>query len=461
MLQKVINTIYKYNMIEKGDGVIIGLSGGPDSVSMLHILNRIKDNLDFKIYAVHLNHLIRGEEAFRDEEYAKELCKSLGVPFYLKRIKVEEYAKEHGMSSEEAGRFLRYNLFNEIAEKVGANKIALAHNMNDQAETVIMRFLRGSGISGMGGIKPVRDGRYIRPIIECSRDEIEKYCKENNLNPVIDSTNKESIYTRNRIRLELIPYIKEHFNPNIIENLYKNAEILREEEDYLSGTAEKELKRIQKRDGVDIKEFNSLHKAIKRRVLRKLINNVKGNLKEVEAKHIEDCIKLIEKGETGKNIDLVGGIRCIIEYDIFKIEMKKNINKFCYELIIPGETSVEELGMIISTRILSSHEENFGDKWFIKYYDYDKIKGRLKVRNRRDGDYMYPKGMSGKKKLKDIFIDKKIPREKRDLIPLLALDSEILWIVGLRDTNNFKVDMNTKRILEIKIKRSAGDEPFN
>jgi tRNA(Ile)-lysidine synthase len=458
MIDKVLVTIKKYNMIQQGDSIIVGLSGGADSVSLTHILYKIKDLYDLKIYAVHLNHLIRGNEAIRDEEHSREFTKSLDIPFYSERIKVEEYAKEHGMSSEEAGRFLRYRLFNEVAKKVGANKIALAHNMNDQAETMLMRFFRGSGISGLGGIKPIREGKYIRPIIACSRREIEEYCKKNNLIPAEDSTNKESIYTRNRVRLELIPYIKEHFNPNIIESLYKNSEIFRDEDSYLTEISERELENIRIKNGLSINKFNSLNIAVKRRVLRSIIGTVKGNLTGIEGKHIEECIRMLEKGETGKIIEFPEEIICITEYDVFRIDKRNYIKDYEYKVEVPQEIKVIEEDIYISARVIGENLENFIDKQFIKYWDYDKIKYELTVRNRRNGDYIYPKGMEGKKKVKDIFIDKKIPKDQRDKIPLVAMQSEILWIVGIRDSKNYKVDRNTRRILEIKIKRGADYE---
>ncbi|TDT50302.1 tRNA lysidine(34) synthetase TilS [Fonticella tunisiensis] len=458
MLQKIISTIEKYNMIKKGDGIVVGLSGGPDSVCLLHVLHSLKDKYGIKLYAAHLNHMIRGDEALRDEEFAKSFAESLGIPFFSKRIKVEEFARENRMSSEEAGRFLRYQLFDEVAESVGANKIALAHNMNDQAETIIMRFFRGSGISGLRGISPVRNNKYIRPIIGCSRDEIERYCEEQGLNPVIDSTNNEKIYTRNKVRLEIIPYIRKHFNPNIISNLYANAEIIRDEDEYLSHVINMEYERIRKNEGIDIKEFNNLHIALKRRIIRIMIEKVKGNLNQIEGKHIEDCIELIERGKTGKLIELPEGVVAKIQYDIFKISSKQKRKDFEEVLNIPGVTEISDENIVISTRIFLNNFSNYSDNKFIKYFDYDKIKDVLKIRNRRDGDYMYPKGMTGRKKLKDIFIDKKIPVEERNKIPLIVLENEVIWAFGIRDTRNYKIDENTKRILEIKFERGANIE---
>lgn len=459
MRDKIISTIEKYNMLQKGDSVIVGLSGGPDSACLLHVLASIRDIYDIKIYAVHLNHMIRGAEAQRDEEFAGRFAQSLGIPFYSRRIKVEEYAAENKMTSEEAGRFLRYNLFDEISQKVGGNKIALAHNMNDQAETVIMHFLRGSGITGLSGIKPCRDNKYIRPLILCSRTEIENYCASNGLNPVIDSTNNEEIYLRNKIRLDFIPYVREKFNPNIVETISKSSEILREENEFLLKTAENEIKRItQNNDELLVKEFNELDLCIKRRVIRSLIEKAKGDLNGIEIKHIEDCIDMIRKGHTGKKINLPDNIECSIQYGMFRIHKTKRLADYEYELCVPGDIYVEEEDMFVHIRIFEKSSLNLIEKHFVKYFDYDKIKDTLKIRNRRDGDYIYPAGMQGKKKLKEYFIDKKIPRDQRDYKALLALGSEILWIPGQRDTKNYKIDQNTKNIIEISIERGAHNE---
>lgn len=458
MRDKVISTIEKYSMIEKGDGIVVGLSGGPDSTCLIHVLSTIRELYDIKIYAVHLNHMIRDSEALRDEKYSEELAKKLDIPFFSKQVPVEEYARKNKMSSEEAGRFLRYEFFEDILRKTGAKKIALAHSMNDQAETMLMHFIRGSGLSGISGIRPLREGKYIRPIIACSREEIEAYCSSNNLTPVIDSTNKEKIYTRNRVRLELIPYIKKYFNPNLTESLYKASDIIRDEDEYLNSRTFIELDRIRLGDGVDINSFNLLHISLRRRMIRVLIEGVKGNLDGIESKHISDCIEFIEKKHTGKTINLPENIECIIQYNVFKISKKEELKDFEYNLNIPGDTYINECDCTINIKIIKKRELFFIDSQFIKYFDYDKIKNEMMARNKRDGDYIYPKGMKGKKKIKDIFIDKKIPRELREKTLLITKESEVVWIFGLRDSRKYKVDENTINVMKIEIKRGAEDE---
>lgn len=454
-IDKVLQTIKKYKMISYGDRVLVGFSGGPDSICLLHILYRLSSFLGISLVAVHLNHMIRDEEAIRDESFSKEFAESLNIPFYSKRVPVEDLAKDMRLSTEEAGRIVRYGFFDDVCKLEGANKIALAHNMNDQAETMIMRFFRGTGVSGLGGINPVREDKYIRPIIGLSRDEIEEYCLNNGLNPVRDSTNEKSIYTRNRIRLELIPYIREHLNPNVIESLYKASEIIRDEDSFLNKTAKGYIEDIKFKDGLLVEKFNCLDVAVRRRIIRILIDRVRGDIVGIESIHVEECIELILKGETGKRVDLPGGIQCVIEYDIFKFKKETEKKYYNYSLPLPGGINIKEIDLAISTKVLEKNNSNFRDNDFVKYFDYDKIKGELSVRNRRDGDYIYPKGMRGRKKFKDILIDKKIPRDKRDDIPLIAIEGEIIWAIGFRDTNNYKIDEKTKKILEIKITRGV------
>lgn len=453
MREKVIYTIETYNMINKGEGIVVGLSGGPDSACLIHVLSTLRSLYDIKLYAVHLNHMIRGEEADRDEKYSMELAKSLDIPFYSEHYDIPRYAKEKGMSEEEAGRHFRYKLFEKIAKQVGARKIAIAHNMNDQAETVMMHFLRGAGSGGLGGIRPVRDERFIRPLLFCTRQEIEEYCRENEIAPMIDSTNGEDIYARNKVRLEVIPYIQKNFNSNIIEGLSKSSQISRDEDDFMNQKAQIEIETLRRGEGLCVKDFNQLHIALKRRIIRILIQEARGSLSGIESKHIEDCIDIIAKARTGKYVMLPDDIVCRICYDAFIISKKVRYNDYEYTLSIPGSLYIPERDVHITTRIIDKNNQKYSDDRFIKYFDYGKINKALKVRNRRDGDYILPRGMNGTKKIKDLFIDKKLPSQERSLIPLVAMESEILWIPQIRDTRNYKPDMGTEKLLEIKIER--------
>ena len=312
MEEKVLQTIKKYNLIENGDKIVIGVSGGPDSICLLDVLNNIKRKkiIDFDIYVAHINHMIR-EEASNDMIFVKEFCYKKNIPFFSKNINILEEAKNNKAGTEETGRIARYNFFEEVLKETHSNKIATAHTANDNAETVLMNIIRGTGISGLKGIVPNRDGKFIRPLIDITRDEIEKYCEDENLNPRIDKTNKENIYTRNKIRNLLIPYIKENYNPSIVEALNRLSKISSLENDYIDKKVKEEYEQIlisenfdicnqndifqgKKYIEIELKKFNSLELVIKQRIILYTINRLLGNCQGIELVHIKDIIKLCE-----------------------------------------------------------------------------------------------------------------------------------------------------------------------
>ena len=299
MKNKVLKTIQKYTLIENGDILVLGVSGGPDSITMLDILNEIKNddkiNLNFEIIVCHINHMIR-EEANEDEEYVKKYCNKKNIQFYSESIDVKKLANNNKTGVEETGRTVRYEFFNEICKKTNANKIAIAHNKNDKIETIIMNVIRGTGMSGLKGIEAKR-GKYIRPLIECERFEIENYCEQNKLNPRIDKTNFDNEYTRNKIRNVVIPYIKKEFNPNIIETIDRLSDVVNKEDLYIEEQMKKEYKNIlqEERNGqivLNLKKFNNQEKVIKARLVLYTITRLLGNCKGIEKIHIEDIIKL-------------------------------------------------------------------------------------------------------------------------------------------------------------------------
>ena len=297
MKQKVIETIEKYNLIKSGDKIVLGVSGGPDSITMLDILKDLKETMNFEIYVVHVNHMIRGQDAINDQKYVENYCNKNNIDFYTKAIDVQEIAKSKKIGVEEAGRIARYEAFEEIFKKTNSNKIATAHNKNDKVETIIMHILRGSGVSGLKGISPIRDNKFIKPLIECSREEIEKYCEINKLNPCIDKTNFENSYTRNKIRNIVIPYIKEQFNPNIVETIERLSEVISSEDEYISEITQKEYEKllISKQENqieIKLKEFNILDNVIKSRLILLVVKNIFGSIQGIEKINIVDIIKL-------------------------------------------------------------------------------------------------------------------------------------------------------------------------
>jgi len=327
MKSKVLDTIKKYNLIEEGDKIVLGVSGGPDSISMLNILNEIKDDYKFEIYVAHINHMIR-EEAEEEEKYVQQYCKEKNIQCFIKRIDVIEFAKTKKIGTEEAGRNIRYEFFEEVLQKVGANKIAIAHNKNDKIETIIMNLLRGSGLSGLKGIEPIRDNKYIRPLIECERQEIEQYCEQKNLNPRIDKTNFENDYTRNKIRNIVIPYIKEEFNPNIIETLERLAQVATDESDYIEYQTRKIYEKllIEKTPEqiiLKLKEFNEQEKVIKSTIVLLTVKELMGSAQRIEKVHIEDIIKLCSNNVGNKFLTPNKNIKFLVKDK--RLYVRKNI----------------------------------------------------------------------------------------------------------------------------------------
>ena len=295
MFEKTVEkTIKQFNMLEKGDRVLVAVSGGPDSMSVLNYLLENKEDLEIVLLVCHVNHGIR-ENAKIDEEYVKDYCDKNNIKLFINHSDVISIAKETKRGLEETGRKIRYDFFEEIAQKEKIDKIVVAHNKNDNAETVIMNALRGSGLAGLKGIEPVRE-KYIRPLIECGREEIEEYCKRKNLNPRHDESNDDNTYTRNKIRNVVLPFIKEEFNPNIVDTLKRLSDIVKEDEEYINGQAKITYERLATEENNQVsfvtKEFNKEPKVIQKLLVLKAIKNVQGSLNEIDKINVEDVIKL-------------------------------------------------------------------------------------------------------------------------------------------------------------------------
>ena len=305
--EKFLKTIKEENLIQKKDKIVVGVSGGPDSITLLECLNKYKEKLEIEIIVAHINHLIR-KDSTEDEQYVENICKKMNIKCYIKRENVLNIAKNEKIGTEEAGRKVRYEFFDEILKKEKANKIAIAHNMNDNAETILLNLLRGTGLNGLEGIQPMEYNKYIRPLINISRKEIEEYVEKNKLKPKIDYTNKENIYKRNKIRNELLPYLKK-INPNIVESLSRLSKIVKEENTYIKKETEKIYNNIKIKDEknlgkieLDIKEFNKLEIAIKKNLIIKCIEETIGDSRNIEKINIDDIIKICSNNIGNKYI---------------------------------------------------------------------------------------------------------------------------------------------------------------
>ena len=322
---KVLETINTYNLIEPGDTILVAVSGGPDSMCLLNVLHSLKEKLKIKEIAVaHVNHMLRNE-AEEETQYVKKFCKDRNIPFFAKYADIKKISANNKTGEEETGRKIRYDFFEEISNKIDANKIAIAHNYNDNAETMLMHLMRGTGISGLCGIKPYRDEKYIRPILKCSRTEIEEYCKLKELDPKYDKSNENNLYTRNRIRNKLIPQIQEEYNPNIIHTLNRLSKVMLEEEEYIEKVINLEFNNIvinkeNDRIVIDGKKFSKLEKYIKSRLILYIIRELFGSSKGIENIHIEDIIKLCDNNIGNKYLTPNKNIKIFIKSGIVSFE---------------------------------------------------------------------------------------------------------------------------------------------
>lgn len=454
LIEKVKATIEKHSMLSGGETVLVGLSGGPDSVCLLTVLSNLKDEFNLKLNAVYIDHGLRPDETPTEIEFCRKLCDGMDVPFMTKSINVKKYAKEHGMNKQEAARELRYKAFDEVFAEIKADKIALAHNADDQLETFLLRLLRGTGPKGLSGIPPVRV-KIIRPLIEIERREIEEFLDERNIKYIVDSSNLKEDYLRNKVRNIFIPELKK-INPALINTTTRTMDVLREEEKYFDIIVTKTLmKLISRKTDLRIELFLTpmlaMEKVILRRVLRRAIDETKG-LRGMGFINIEDIIGLIKQGNPGDRLNLPKGLRVIKNYSTLVITSEIPHRIGIFTLNAPGEVIVKDINAVIRASI-QDKTDNYGDGRKIAVFDAEKTGIKLIVRPREKGDCFYPSGFGKRKKLQDFFVDEKIPRDERDAIPIIVSGNDIVWITGFRGDERFKATDATKRFLKLEFKK--------
>ncbi len=458
IVETVRKSILKYRMIEPGEKAVVAVSGGADSVCLLDIMARLSKNLNINLIVAHYDHGLRKSEDEFETQFVYRIAASLGLPF-----ETEKASGLHcGMPSlEERAREARYEFLERVRIKSDARKIALGHTMNDQAETVLMRLLRGSGPSGLSGIPPVRGKNIIRPLIDVKREEIIKYLDSRCLDFVSDSSNINKKYMRNSIRLELMPLMLKH-QPQLIENLSRLSNILRDENSILDAWAEEwadknVLFESAKDISIGLEDFNSLLTPLKYRVIRHILKRLLKNLRRVDYRHLVYVTHLAESNRSQSSIDMPNGISVKKSYDrlIFQLSNEARSFEYCYSLERAGKVHIEETGQTISAEEIewdSGKElfEDIGESTAL--LDAEKLNYPLIIRNIRPGDRFVPLGMTGTKKIKDFFIDLKLPSEKRHDIPIITSDKNIIWICGYRIDDRYKVTNRTKRVLKITCK---------
>ncbi len=458
LISKAKKTIDRYHMIKPKDRILVAVSGGPDSVALLLVLLELKKEFNLSLYVAHVNHKLRGKESDQDQEFVRKLASDLKLKLYTGSFQVKKEAKKMKLSVEECAREIRYDYLNKLADKLKAQKIALGHNFDDQAETVLLRLIRGSGSLGLSGIPPVKD-RIIRPLIEIKREEIEAFLEKKKIPFRVDSSNLRPDYLRNKVRLKLLPMLKKEYNPKIEEVLNRTASILRAEEKFLNQEAEKAYLKVMLREQndkiiLDSKRFFSYDDSLKRFMIRNCVKKLKGDLMELTFDKVESLLNLIQQGKSGKRVDLLDDIYGDITKDHLSI-YKRKPQEFNYSLSLPGKRELKKLGVIIDSEILSfSSKKNIKnqDKW-TAFLDMNKLKPPLRLRSRKNGDRFTPLGMRGTKSVADFLVDAKIPRCDRDEVMLLTSQNKIAWVVGFRISEDFKVIKSTEKIIKIQIKR--------
>ncbi len=455
VLNSVRETIRRHHMFKEGDSVLVGVSGGADSVCLLHILKTLVKEFNLQLSVAHVHHGIRGVEADRDAEFVKNLCGDWGIPVFLDKVSAKDLSREEKVSLETAGRLARYRYFHEICNKKKISKIATAHNQNDQAETVLMRVLRGAGMDGLAGIRYTRADGVIRPLLDISRKDIEAYCQENQLEYCVDNTNQENDYTRNRIRNQLLPLLEEEFNPNILTALSKLGQNMAEDGTFLDGYAKRLYRRINgpiaKRRPVvlDIESMQMIEPSIRTRLFRIAAEDAMGNGYQAERNHWESVTELLDK-ETGAMAVLPHGLTVSVRYGWIAFETpldrKKTDESMTVYAVEPGGVYDLETGTV-SLEIQEKPEKVSKNQMIL---DFDKISGQsLVLRTRRSGDRIALFKDGKEKKLKDFFIDCKIPQQERDGIWLLCSENHVIAVLGYRIAEPYKADKNTERGLVI------------
>lgn len=435
----------RYRMFEPGDLVIVAVSGGPDSVAMLHALHCCSSELGISLHVAHLNHQIRGDESNNDQDFVHNLAHEFGLPVTSESVDVPALQTAMKMGLEEAARYARYKFLRETCAKLHAQKIAVAHNANDRAESVLLNIIRGTGTAGLGSIRPVRDN-IVRPLIDTPRSAILDYIGENGLPFRVDESNMDISYTRNRIRHELIPLLESSYNPRVVEALVRLADISEAESDLLDAVQDSFVRSVKIRHSLDAKLMLDLPLGALRRVIRAEIERCKGDLLDVSLEQIDRVIDAISLG-TDFTITLPSGeIYAVLkgnEFSIRHFEAVPSVDDFDYALNIPGDTPVKESGIVISAALVNLPATLKLPKNQV-LIDPDSFAGSLRVRSIHPGDRITPFGMSGHKKLQDIFVDNKISRKDRASAAVVVDNEKIYWVVGIAASEQTRITSKAK-----------------
>ncbi len=464
--QRVLAFIQERRLVATGQTLLVAVSGGQDSVCLLHVLNSLQAVLGIQLHVAHLDHQLRGKESAGDARYVAGLAKRLGIPATIEKRNVNAYQNEQGGSLEEAAREVRYKFLAEVAASVGTDRVAIGHTLDDHVETILLHLVRGTGTRGLRGLQPATRWQLfgkgltiVRPLLEIRRDETFEYCTSHRLRPRLDSTNLSLAPLRNRVRLELLPLLKS-YNPQVIEAILRTARIAGDDIAYLEKEAERlwPILASQQVDTITLerKAFLKLSPSMQRYLFRLAIENVVGNLKDIEARHIEELVQMLNK-PAGKKINLPYGLFFTIDYDRYLLGKNPStlspfpVLKGEHLIKIPGETDIP--GWHIQARNVKPDEPIGNDNKFVAYLDYGRTGDKLVVRTRKRGDRFQPLGMKETKKIGEFMIDARIPRDWRDRVPIISSGERILWVAGYRIDGQVKITEDTKKILRLEFER--------
>lgn len=449
---QVLAAIRRHELLRNGDTVLIGLSGGPDSVCLLLLLHRFRALFGMTLHALYVNHNLRPAEIPGEIAFCERLCREHEIPFYQESVDVSARASASGMNLQEAARELRYAAFSSVAGRIGAQRIALGHNADDQAETFLMRLIRGTGPSGLAGI-PVCRGPVIRPLLETPREDIERFLAAEGVSACADSSNLKGDYLRNRLRKMIMPEVR-RMNPSFLQTVRNTIDVLRDEERYFTIASTKALMRMisRKRENrieLFLSPMETLDIVILRRVLRRALAET-FSLRGIGFDHIEEIIRLVRDGQAGDRIMLPREIRAIRDYAVLILTAEPPPRIDECEVMPPGEVAIRGAGLILRASLEDAPGEP-ADGRTAAVFDAGKMRFPLVVRPRRHGDFFLPFGFGKRKKLQDFFVDQKVPRDERDAVPIVVSGGEIVWVAGYRADERFRATDGTKKFLRLAI----------
>ena len=449
-------TIRKYGMLQPGEKVVDGVSGGADSMALLHALWETREDFRTSLVVAHLDHGLR-PQGEREANFVRKAAGKLRIPFFHRKEDVRAWQKESGLSTQEAAREVRYAFLQDVARANKASKIALGHTADDQAESMVMRFLRGSGTRGLSGIPPVRGGIFIRPLIEVQRQEVESFLQEKKVAFLQDPSNQSDQYLRNRVRNELLPLLRT-YNPRVHQTLVQMADLFRTEEEFWQEHVEEEFPKVvrnRRKDGItlDIPSLAALRLPVRLRCYRLAIEKVQGHLRRVGLPHILATEKLREGQDPNKIIKLPGGLYVTKAYHALNFSRsEEKAIPFAHPVPGPGYVEIQEIGRGMRFEFQPRRRKvTLEDSPNVAHIDFDNLDFPLTVRSFRPGDRFQPLGMEGEKKLKNLFIDCKIPVLQRKRIPLLYQGERLLWVAGIRIDHRVRLKPETQRILRVEV----------